>query len=86
MAQREEKVYVPATFGSVFEFNDGGEVWSIDIIDLKAFSDFVKENKTEDGKLRLQIQKQKNNPKKLSISLNTYQPKAKEEEKEESLF
>lgn len=85
MSQREEKIYVPGTFGNVFEFQDGGCVYNIDIIDLKAFSDFVKKYKTSDDKLRLQIQKQKNDPKKLSVSLNTFQPKPKEEE-EDSLF
>lgn len=85
MSQREEKKYVPGAFGRVYTFNDSSEVYNVDFIDLKALSDFVKENATE-GKFRIQIQKQRNDPTKLSISLNTYQPKAKEEEKEESLF
>ena len=76
----QQTIYVPSTFGNVFTFEGGAEVYNVDIVDLKAFGEFVKEHKTEDGKLRLQIRKQKNDPKKLSVTLNTYKSKTKVEE------
>ena len=84
--QKQEKVYLPATFGNLTTFDDGGWIANVDFTDLKAFSDFVKSNKTDDGKFRIQITQQRNDPSKLSVSLNTYQPKAKQEEAEADIF
>jgi len=84
MSDNRERVYVPATFGNLVTFNDGGWVANIDFTDLKAFSDFVKKFKQEDGRLRLSITQQRNNPEKLSIYLNTYAGKKEEVPAEEA--
>lgn len=84
MSNTKERVYLPATFGNLITFEDGGWVANVDFTDLKAFSDFVKANKTDDGKFRIQITQQRNDPSKLSVYLNTYQPKAKEVTAEEA--
>lgn len=84
--QKQDPIYVPGTFGNVVRYSSGEESWLVDFTDLKALSDFVKTHKTPEGKLRLQISKQRNDPSKLSIRLNTFVPKAKQEEVEEDIF
>lgn len=70
-----EKKYANGVFGNVRTFQDGGEIYAIDIVDVEGFKQFLDENKGSDGKVRLDVSKQRNNPEKLSVSLNTYQPK-----------
>lgn len=75
-----EKKYVPSTFGKVITFQDGGEVYNLDFVNADELVGFIQENKDSKGAFRIQIQKQRNDPSKLSVSLNTYQPKPKDED------
>ena len=80
-----EKKYVPSTFGKVVTFQDGGEVYNLDFINKDELIGFINENADSKGAFRIQIQKQKNDPSKLSVSLNTYQPKPKDGDDSNSL-
>lgn len=71
----QEKKFVDGVFGKVFTFQNGGEVYQ-----LSAKADelikFIQDNKNSKGYINLDINKQKNDPTKLSVSLNTFEPKA----------
>ena len=76
----QEKVYLKSTFGKVVTFQDGGEVYNIDFVNTDELIDFINEHKDAKGAFRIQVQKQRNDPSKLSVSLNTYQPKPKDDD------
>lgn len=78
MANQNSKVYVPSTFGNVKTFDNGGEIINIDFINAKELIDFIGKN-SEDNKFRIEVQKQKNDPSKASVTLNTWKPKPKRE-------
>ena len=78
MAKQNSKVYVPSTFGNVKTFDNGGEIINIDFINAKELIDFISKN-SEDNKFRIEVQKQKNDPSKASVTLNTWKPKASPE-------
>lgn len=69
-----EKVYVPSTFGNVKSFDNGGELINVDFINVDELKKFIDSN-SSDGKFRIVVQKQLNDPTKASVTLNTYQPK-----------
>lgn len=69
-----EKTYVPSTFANVKSFDNGGELINIDFINVSELKKFIDANST-DGKFRIVVQKQLNDPTKASVTLNTYQPK-----------
>lgn len=71
--QQSTKVYVPSTFANVKSFDGGGEIYNIDFIDANELIDFIKKNST-DNKFRIQVQKQRNDPSKASVTLNTWVP------------
>lgn len=74
-----EKKYVPSTFGKVVTFQDGGEIYNLDFINKDELISFINENADAKGAFRIQVQKQKNDPTKLSVTLNTYVPKQKDD-------
>lgn len=71
--QQSTKVYVPSTFANVKSFDGGGEIYNIDFINAKELIDFISNNST-DNKFRIQVQKQRNDPTKASVTLNTWVP------------
>lgn len=79
--KNNEKVYLPSTFGKVVTFQDGGEIINVDFIDADSLTKFITDNSV-DNKFRITIQKQKNDPTKASITLNTYTPKVQVEEED----
>ena len=80
----QEKKYLPLG-GKVITFNNGGEIYS-----LFGKSDelikFTKENTNTNGYFNFDVNKQKNDPSKLSVSLNTFEPKASTGSQEDSGF
>ena len=78
----QEKKYLPLG-GKVITFNNGGEIYS-----LFGKSDelikFIKENTNTNGYFNFDVNKQKNDPSKLSVSLNTFEPKASTVSQEDS--
>lgn len=70
----QEKKYLPLG-GKVRTFDNGGEIFS-----LFGKSDelikFIKENTNSNGYFNFDVNKQKADPSKLSVSLNTFEPKA----------
>lgn len=83
MSDSKQKVYVPSTFGNVKTFDNGGELINIDFTDAEGLKKFIDENSVA-NKFRIVVQKQLNDPSKASVTLNTYQPKAKEESSDDS--
>jgi len=77
-----EKRYADGIFGKVFTFNNGGEVYKVSI-KVEDFAKFVKEN-AKNGYLNLDVVKQMKDPTKLSISLDTFEPKPKEEVRDDN--
>lgn len=71
----QEKKFVDGVFGKVFTFQNGGEVYQLSA-KAEEFIKFIKENTNSKGYINLDINKQKNDPSKLSVSLNTFEPKA----------
>lgn len=69
----QEKKYLPLG-GKVRTFDNGGEIYS-----LFGKSDelikFIKENTNSNGYFNFDVNKQKNDSSKLSVSLNTFEPK-----------
>lgn len=70
----KKTVYVPSTFAKIKTFEDNNEIINIDFIDSKELIKFIESNSV-DNKFKLTIQKQKNDPTKASVTLNTYKPK-----------
>lgn len=75
MSNKQETKYAKGVFGNYRSFDNGGEIYGLDIVNLEEFKTFLDESKGTDGKVRLNVQRQKADPSKLSISLNTYVPK-----------
>ena len=84
MAQQEKKLYLPKVFGNVRTFSDGSEIFNLDFIDVKELKSFIDAN-SKDGKFRITVQKQRNDPSKASVSLNTYEAKQKVEQESDTL-
>lgn len=78
MSTQKEKTFLPSTFANVKTFDNGGEIINIDFINAKELIDFIGKN-SEDNKFRIEVQKQKNDPSKASVTLNTWKPKPKRE-------
>lgn len=76
--QQQSKVYVPSTFGNVKTFDNGGEIINIDFTDAKGLIDFINKN-SEGNKFRIEVQKQRNDPSKASVTLNTWKPQQRVE-------
>lgn len=70
----QEKKYLPV-FGKVHTFSDSNEVYQLSA-KAEEFIKFIKENTNSKGYINLDINKQKNDPSKLSVSLNTFEPKS----------
>lgn len=66
--------YVPSTFANIKTFQDNNEIINVDFINKDELISFIEANSV-DNKFKLTIQKQKNDPTKASVTLNTYKPK-----------
>lgn len=71
----QEKKFVDGIFGKVFTFQNGGESYQLSA-KAEEFIKFIKENTNSKGYINFDVNKQKNDPTKLSVSLNTFEPKA----------
>lgn len=71
----QEKKFVDGVFGKVFTFQNGGEVYQLSA-KSEEFIKFIKENTNPKGYINFDVNKQKNDQTKLSVSLNTFEPKA----------
>lgn len=71
------KVYAPV-FGKVKAFSNGGEIWNISA-KADELVKFINDNKNAGGYININLSKQRNDETKLSASLDTFDPKKKEE-------
>ncbi len=71
------KVYAPI-FGKVKAFSNGGEIWNISA-KADELVKFINDNKNAGGYININLSKQRNDETKLSASLDTFEPKKKED-------